>query len=299
MKPHFIGLGAQRSGTSWIYACIYEHPQLHMPIKEINFFGRQWRYDKGFDWYEDHFKDCPTNKLPGEFSTTYLDSEEAPRRIHEYHPDVKLVVSLRNPVERAMSNYRNDIMGGVVSADTPFEQALEKHPEYVTQGMYHEQLQRYLEWFPREQLLVLIYDDALTGPGQFIRQLLDFLGVDSQFHPSMLGQKVNVGRTPKSVALDLAMDSWSGALRRRGLHRLVWLVKKTGMATFVRGINARSQGPSDASAAQRAQLRELFAPDIRALESLLQRDLNMWLQDLPASGGLEHPSEPPSPDRQG
>ena len=55
MKPYFIGLGAQRSGTSWIYACLYEHPQLHMPFKEVNFFGRDEQYEKGLTWYANHF----------------------------------------------------------------------------------------------------------------------------------------------------------------------------------------------------------------------------------------------------
>ena len=280
MKPYFIGLGAQRSGTSWIYACLYEHPQLYMPFKEVNFFGRDEQYEKGLTWYETHFNGQPEGKLSGEFSTTYLDSDVAPGRIYQYHPEVKLIASLRNPVERALSNYYNNIMGGLVSPEVTFDEALDVHPEYLTQGMYNQQLQNYLACFPREQLLVLIYEDSIVTPTAFIQEIYRFLDVDSTFRPSMIEEKINVGRKPKSVKLDLALDAWAGALRRKGLHHVIWLIKRMGFAKLLRQANSgQSKESSDLSRSRRTQLKEHFRDDIKRLETLLDRDLTTWLND--------------------
>ena len=92
----FIGLGAQRSGTSWIYACLHEHPQIFIPIKEIHFFSRERNWSKGYQWYENLFAQCPIDRKAGEFSTSYLIDQETPSRIHQQYPGTKLIVSLRN-----------------------------------------------------------------------------------------------------------------------------------------------------------------------------------------------------------
>ena len=102
--PGFIGIGAQRTGTSWLYACMYEHPQVCMPQKEINFFSRERNWTRGYEWYEHLFAECPADAVAGEFSTSYLTDAATPARIHERYPDVKLIVSVRHPVERAYSS---------------------------------------------------------------------------------------------------------------------------------------------------------------------------------------------------
>ena len=98
----FIGLGAQKAGTSWVYACLYEHPEIHAPIKELHFFSRD-RFSKGKDWYESHFSHRKEGQKVGEFSTSYLYSKETPERIKELYPEVKLIAIVRNPVTRAYS----------------------------------------------------------------------------------------------------------------------------------------------------------------------------------------------------
>src|SRR5438045_5070609 len=91
--PDFIGIGAQRTGTSWIYACLYEHPEICMPRKEINFFSRERNWTRGFEWYEQIFAECPSRTIAGEFSTSYLSDAQAPARIKDRYPAVRLIVS--------------------------------------------------------------------------------------------------------------------------------------------------------------------------------------------------------------
>jgi hypothetical protein len=278
VKPAFIGLGAQRSGTSWIYACLYEHPQLYMPHKEINFFARDHRYAWGLDWYERHFDGCSEGQLPGEYSTTYLDSADAPKRIHDFAPDAKLIMVVRDPAERASSNYRNDIMAGSVGASTPFQTGLADHPEWVERGLYHKHLTRYLEYFDRSQILVLVYDDAVSDPEAYIKSIFAFLGVDDSFRPMHLLRKVNPGRQPRSVSLDLKLDSLAQFMRDKGLHRLVWLAKRFGVTAFARRLNTEAGEAPNALPVDRAGLQSAYVDDIHALESLLGRDLSGWLE---------------------
>ncbi len=80
--PDFLGLGAQKSGTSWIYSCLYDHPQVCIPVKDLHFFSRERNWSRGFTWYEEQFARCGADTLAGEFSTSYLADPEAAARIH-------------------------------------------------------------------------------------------------------------------------------------------------------------------------------------------------------------------------
>ena len=82
-NPDFIGLGAQKSGTSWIYTCLSEHPEVYMPVKEVQFFSQESNWSKGYGWYEDILEKCPPGTKAGEFSTSYLVSAAAPQRIYQ------------------------------------------------------------------------------------------------------------------------------------------------------------------------------------------------------------------------
>lgn len=275
MKPDFIGIGGGRSGTSWIYNCLYEHPQLCLPWKEINFFSRDDRFGKGFEWYERHFRTCSRKSLTGEISV-YLQSMEAPKRIFEYCPEVKLFVSLRDPIERAFSSYQNEIKAGLIDRSESFEAAVERRPILTERGLYSEALERYLQFFPREQLLVLIYEDALENPDRFIKTIFEFLNVDPDFTPSMLRKRVNVGGIPKSVLLDRVLNETAGVMRSLGMQKAMWAAKQLGIVGMIRGANVATQA-SPITGEEKAQLREFFSSDVKALELLIDRDLSFWM----------------------
>src|SRR5205809_4065633 len=182
----FIGIGGQRTGTSWIYACLYEHPEICMPRKEINFFSRERNWDRGFSWYERVFAECPPGAIAGEFSTSYLTDPTSPARIRRRYPGVRLIVSLRHPVDRAYSNYLNDI---IVPAATKFRDGLHSHSEYLESGRYAVSRTNSIS---REQLLALIFDDARRDPRTTIESTYRFLGVNPAFRPSMLTRPVRI-----------------------------------------------------------------------------------------------------------
>ena len=278
MKPDFIGLGAQKAGTSWIYGCLYEHAQLCLPVKEIHFFSRDRHYAKGIEWYEEYFSSCSPDLLKGELSTSYLYSPDAAKRIYEYRPGVKLIACLRNPITRAFSNYQNDIMAGQVSPNIPFERAVEKHPEYLEQGFYSQQLSHYFKRFDQGQLLLLIYEDSRKDALKFIQTIFHFLDVDPHFVPGMFERQVNVAHVPRSVALERLMHWTSGTLRKKRLSSLVWRIKLLGLQDWIYRLNTKpaTSAVKPLSLEQRQNLFEYFRKDIDQLEAFLGRELKEW-----------------------
>ena len=269
----FIGLGAQKSGTSWIYACLYEHPDICCPFKELHYFSRD-RFEKGRAWYEEHFSKCPPGTLRGEFSTSYLYSPEAASRIAGQYPEAKLLAVLRNPVERAYSQYRNAIKNGEIGGELAFAAYCESEPTVVGQGRYAEQLERFTELFSPEQLLVMVYEDSLRDAADYMRRIYGFLGVDADFVPSMLRDRVNVARRPRSVGMEKTMHRVAEKLRGGGLDRLVWLVRRSGLPDFLRRFNTRgASGNENDEDRDREVLRSCFVEDAEKLGEMLGRDM--------------------------
>lgn len=276
-SPDFIGIGAQRSGTSWIYACLYEHPETCLPVKEAHFFSRERNWSKGYEWYERIFDRCPQDRRIGEFSTSYLSDPATPKRILQRYPQVKLIASLRNPVTRAYSNYLNDLKAGAIKGKVSFGQALEGHPEYRDQGRYATHLKRYFACFPRDQLLVLIYEDSLKNPLGFIREIYTFIGINASFRPALLDVKVNEGQMPRFLLVNRLLKRTSETLRTMGLQNIWWLAKKTGFANRIRRANAlKPAQEQELSLSERAALYESLEGEIDDLERLIGRKLSEW-----------------------
>ena len=272
----FIGIGAQRTGTSWTYACLYEHPEICAPVKEIHFFSRP-RFEKGREWYEAHFARCAEKTKRGEFSTSYLYSDDAAARIQTYYPDVKLVVILRDPITRAYSQYGNAVKGGEVSETMTFTEYCAHEKSALEQGLYAAQLQRYFDRFDRSQVLVLFHEDIDVDKRAFIRRIYEFLGVRADFVPSMLERRINTSRVPKVIGLERGMHYVSEFLRRSGLDRLVHFVRRTGLPDLIRTVNTKAELSEEGVDLDRCELTTYFKRDVETLSAMLGRDLvSFW-----------------------
>ncbi len=277
MQPYFIGLGAQKSGTSWIYANLENNPQICMPIKEIHFFSRSKNFCRGIEWYEAHFRRCGQYQKCGEFCTSYLYSKSASLRIHQYYPQVKLLAVLRSPVDRAFSNFKNDVMAGSVKKGSDFSSALRVHPEYVDQGCYVEQIERYLKYFPREQLLVMIYEDIKKDPQIFMGNIYRFLEVNYDFVSPRLHERINPSYVPKSQSFEKILNRVSSRIQRVGGGGLARLLKKTGLHKALRGSNREKEpGIKELGQGERKSLHLKFENSIEKLEKLIGRELPEW-----------------------
>jgi tetratricopeptide (TPR) repeat protein len=188
--PNFIIIGCQRCGTTSLYTYLAQHPQILTPIKkEMDFFS--WHFDRGIDWYLAHFPPMPSGEqfLTGEASPSYFDSREAPERLYSLFPEAKLIVLLRNPVDRAISqfyrltglNWEARSLDRVISDEI---ERLNQNPEYIigeepgnylARGRYIEFIKNWRAFFPREQLLILKSEDFYAGAAATVKQVLEFL----------------------------------------------------------------------------------------------------------------------------
>jgi sulfotransferase family protein len=206
--PDFLIIGAQKAGTTALYAYLRWHPEITGPsFKEVSFFDRH--YARGPAWYRAHLPARPRQwparlrhgRWPsvGEASPSYLFHPLAPERVAGLMPRARLIAVLRNPVDRAFSHYQHEVALG--REPLTFEDALDAEDErmrgeleriardpayfshawwnhtYVSRGRYAEQLERWYASFAREQVLVLLSDELSQEPDETYARALDFLGV--------------------------------------------------------------------------------------------------------------------------
>lgn len=218
--PNFFIIGAQRCGTTSLYNYLTQHLSIVAPSrKELHYFS--YRYDRGINWYRSQFVTRVEKFLlevsrdrrfiTGEASPSYLYHPHAAKRLRKQFPEVQLIVLLRNPVDRAYSNYKYNIKVGYEERSTPFETALcREHEEiarehqrilkepsyysfdhqmfsYVSRGIYFEQLSRWLNYFPREQFLIIKSEELYADPAVIVSKAFQFLGVPD-FKPKAYGK---------------------------------------------------------------------------------------------------------------
>jgi hypothetical protein len=203
----FAVIGAQRSGTTMLYDLLDQHPEVCMakPVRpEPKFFLGDDTGDGAFGAYwEKHYPVLPEHRAFGEKSTSYLEIPASSARMLERFPRAKALVILREPVERAVSNYYFSVKNGLETR-TPEEAFLEKKPApalsftpsvspfaYVERGIYVDYLRPWLDIFPRDQFHVLIYEELLRRPETVLADLFGFLGVEPGFRPRLAEERVN------------------------------------------------------------------------------------------------------------
>lgn len=276
MKVDFIGVGAQKSGTSWLYTNLEKHPQVCVPKKEIHFFSRDRNWRNGYEWYEDQFNICNSNTVKGEFSTSYLYDEATAKKIYDRFPNVKIIMILRDPVKRAYSNYQNDIKAGRISYNIDFDKALKEHDEYLEQGYYYKQISEYFKYFQKEQILILLYEDILKCPTELLSKVYSFLSVDDSFVPEGLEKKVNESRIPQNIFLEKLITKIAEYLESGKTRALYSFLKGLGIHNLIRKINTKKKKTKLISKKDYDELSKLFIEDKLLLEEFIDRKIEEW-----------------------
>lgn len=296
--PTFLILGAMKAGTTALYTALDQHPDAYMsPVKEPNFFafagqppdfqapidrrpeGVNHTSITGAEDYQRLFADAPAGAARGEASHWYLYHPDAPVHIEQYVPEARLIAMLRNPVERAYSEFLHFVRDGDEPLDD-FAAALDAEPRrieahwalgrYVDRGRYDEQLERYLDRFSAEQLRIYLYDDFADDPGAVRQDLFEFIGVDPAFEPEE--RRVNVSGVPHSRWFHTLLTAAQPVRERIG----PWLPDAViDWANALKNQNLEKP-PMDPSV--RARLIDTFRPHVRRLETLIGRDLSHWLE---------------------
>jgi hypothetical protein len=308
--PNFIVIGAARSGTTSLYAQLSRHPDIYMSsVKEPNFFaveGERLAYqgpgEDRLQWvtelsaYAELFGGAPSEAARGEASVLYLYSPKAAERIQHYVPSAKLIAVLRDPVARAFSAF--SYLKGRGSEPLDFEKALAAEEDrieagwshiwhYRRVGLYGEQLERYYARFPAEQIRILLYEDFEADPLGAMRQLFEFLGVESAFEPDP-GIRYNISGESRSGALALL-------LRENRLTELAMpLIKR--FDPLVTRIKRRALVKPAIPPSAARELSEYYREDVERLGELLGRGVSSWLAPY-AGQGSARPSSASSESR--
>jgi hypothetical protein len=269
--PDFVIVGAARAGTTALHEYLRPHPEVFLPPrKELHFFDAN--FDRGLDWYRAHFDAAEEGTVVGEATPSYLYRPEWIDRMAAVVPTARLVAILRHPVDRAWSHYWMNRWQG--REPLSFADALAREDErvadgsaatrrfaYLGAGRYLPQLEHAARRYPRERILVLLFDDLRTDPASTYRSVCRFLGVTERV-PDVVGSRVNAATAYRSVRL------WR--LSRRLPQRARWA------RAAVERLNERPARYPALPESERGALIERFRADNAALAAWLGRDLDAW-----------------------
>jgi sulfotransferase family protein len=261
--PDFVIVGAMKAGTTSIRAYLDAHPAVFAP-PETHFFSKH--FEEGLDWYRAQFAGAGAATVVGDKTPNYMYSDEIVARMASAIPAAKLIAILRNPIDRAYSHYWHHRR--VDKESRSFDEAIaaeldgsQEHSfDYVEYGRYIHHIERLMRFYPREQLLVLLFEDLEARPAEVFAETCRFLGVDDGFLPSIVGERTNTYRVVRAKRL------WDAARRRQ----MWWLVR------LLKPILVRGAAYEPMSPATRAKLAEAFAEDNDRLAAWFGRDLSIW-----------------------
>lgn len=269
--PDFVIIGATKAATTWLTENLRAHPKVFMPSPELHYFSRF--VDRGDDWYRAQFAGAQAGQLVGEKSASYLPHPDAPQRLHRLLPGARLLAQLRNPVERAYSDYCMHYRRGEVNRDIDryLDAGRTPIPRLIEDGFYHRHLSAFLRTFAADQLKILLYDDIRARPREVFREVCGYLGIDPAVEPQTVGQKVKDKETPRVPPRARRLLA--------PLKAIVQPYRHTRVFVAARSLIARRLRYPELTPELRQRLQAHYADDIARLGDLLERDLSIWLAD--------------------
>lgn len=270
-KPNCLFIGGSRVGSKWCHRIFQQYPTVFVPdIPDPFFFDRDEVYQKGIDWYFGLFKSAPDDKaVLIEFSHDYCYSKIAAKRIKEHLPDVKMILCIRNPIDRAYSHYNFLRMTGKTTLE--FKDCLNENPVLIDHSRYAEGLSAYYALFPREQIKIFLYDELGRNPIRYVQDICDFLGIpfiedidyQTRFNVSSEGKSIWIARLTGFIA---------DTLRKIGMVNLLGKLKQQKCLFDLFYQPVKKDIPLDV----KKHLLNIFEDDIAELERLTSIDLSHW-----------------------
>lgn len=286
MLPNFICVGAQKAGSSSLYKLLKSHPELHVSEqKELHYFNIDENYNKGLDYYEKFFDENYNHqKLIGEFTPDYLQYTFVPPRIRKDLGEVKILIILRHPVDRAYSQFNFHKMLGYEDKKSEFEVALNKEeidlainerkewysPAYYrSKSMYFEQVKRYIDTFGEKNVHLVIFEEMLKNKERIdLVKTCQFLGITEEHefdsdhsNPTIMNfnsSYVKLMRKAKDILFMIFPEKFVNPIKER-------IIKKT------------YKKPDKLNKQVKDRLyKEYFSEDVRKLEAMCGIDLSIW-----------------------
>lgn len=303
-KPNLLIVGAQKSGTTSLHEYLSQHPDVFMSeMKELAYFSRENRPflvpdEKdhiGYQWYSKRshidcdykyikkFNKCKNEKIVGESSAEYLYYSNTANDIYRFNPNMKIIIVLRNPVNRAFSAYSDlklklsDI--GSFSEELTLEnkrihELYHYKWHFKNVGMYYHQVRTYLEYFPEEQIKIVLFENFISDSSLVMKDICNFLDIDNSFYEEYKFEKYNFSGTPKNRVL----FNW---INQR--HPIKTLLKKCIPSylrqNIKRTVNSNNLNKEKMNVESCNELKTFFRNDIEQLENMMNVDLSKWKGD--------------------
>jgi len=281
--PNFLIIGASKAATTSLHQYLDDHPEVFMSrIKEMNFFAyspdglgfpKEWNKEshhrfpaKTLEEYTACFEEAGAAKAIGESSPLYLDSPLAPRRIRSVIPESRIVVSLRNPVDRIVSDFKMRVRCGF--SEDSFKESFQPGSQLYDLGFITERLAVYYEFFGADRIKVILFDDLAVRLAAVVRDLYSFVGVDPDFAPD-LSRQYNAAPENRRLTVRGRIRASVRAIRDYTL----------GRTRPDRETGGRSNNPATVPDPKIDQgvITATYREDILALQKLIGRDLDSWL----------------------
>lgn len=278
--PDFLIIGAMKAGTTSLHDYLGRHPDIYMSHpKEVHYFTDNVFFKKDLDWYKSHF--ITEKLLAGTSPQNYTKlhwgiSGKVPKRLFEHIPDVKLIYVVRDPVERIESHYRENQAAGHAP-----EEGLNRYlsdlwdNHFVLTSMYYFQISKYLEYFPKEQILILTAEELLSNRLETLNKVFRFLSVREMGNAELFDYKKNTKNSKKkrtgfSKVLYNSSTSFIRNLVPAGIKRVIRESKAYNTMIY-KPVSSEKIEPE-----VRERLIRFLKDDIRKLEDFSGKDLSEW-----------------------
>ena len=288
--PEFLCVGASKSGTTSLHNILVQHPEIYLPKqKEIHFFDNDDNFKKGIDWYKQHFYDAKQDNVIGEITPDYMFYDFAPQRMKTaLGENVKLIFMLRDPVERAYSEYLFNVRRGYFNK--PFEEVIEDEKSFdpnkfenryyihIYRSLYSQHIKNIQQTFKNaENITYIIFEeDFLKNKQKTFSDLYEFLKVP--YYELDLNQVFKPAYVPKYQFLQ-KMVYQPNTLRKVVRNFLPsYKFRRKLKDQWLPRINNSNEKVEKVNAELRKELIEkYFKDDIKKTEDLIKRDLSIWL----------------------
>jgi hypothetical protein len=271
--PNLVIIGAQKCGTSGLHYYLGLHPEVSMSQpKELNFFIAERNWPRGLEWYSRHFD--PAARCRGEASPNYSafpQHMDVPGRMARVVPDAKLVYLVRDPIERIAAHWVHNYAKRREKGDLA---ATLRHPgtSYIARSKYFMQLQRFLEHFPEEQILVIENRELRDERAATLRRVFEFTGVDPGFsHPKFEQLRHSTSRKKRATKLGMRIQRLSRTRAGRRIPRRAWLALDIALP-----LSKPISKPEGVREALGEEVLEVLHEDADRLRAQTGLDLGHW-----------------------
>jgi len=286
MKIDFIGIGCQKCGTTKIASLIRSHPEVcFAEPKALAYFnknnsyyqkGNNPNYNLGVEQYLTHFAHRTSEKICGEFSTDYIYEPAAADLIKNTFPNAKLIVCIRNPIDRVVSQY-NWLHHFLQVEQRPFSQLIKEEGELIEKSKFFKHLQYYFQIFDSNNIKVIVLENFIKNNKEELTNLYKFLGVDSNYIPKDINEIENKKRHTRSVALSKTYGKFVELMVNSGNSWVIETLRKSPLRKIYKKINSKKINDEVVLTKNDiAFLKSHFEEDISSLENLLSIDLSIW-----------------------